>query len=244
MVLIVMKIASPTRSTIAFTLIELLVVIAIIAILAGLLLPALSQAKSKAKRIKCLSNMRQMSMAVVMYVDDNEDSIPPGAIPNSNKDWLDYLTSYIRVNSLEFFREQGRGPRGPGWECPTHKGYIGAVVGSHSAVKRGKLPALFIFDPDGGPHRPIRETRVRKPSEALLFTDALVHIRAARAWSPLQYKPKVEDGYEDYSGAAPRIHNGGSNTGLLDGHVEWVHYRELWRLNDEGEVTHPFWYPE
>ena len=105
----------------AFTLIELLVVIAIIAILAALLLPALTGAKQQGQSASCKNHLRQMSIAMKLYVSDNSEKYPNAAYSTNSDanvqgiEWTDFLRPYYRVDWTN-----------RAYHCPAYQGYITA----------------------------------------------------------------------------------------------------------------------
>ena len=103
----IVKIRNGLRNRKAFTLIELLVVISIIAILASILLPALGTAREKGRQAKCMSNLKQIGIAIMMYTNDWDDWLP-GYTPCPG--WLDMLYPYMKYSV-----DSSRNPYG----CPS-----------------------------------------------------------------------------------------------------------------------------
>src|SRR6267143_2921 len=140
-----------------FTLIELLVVIVIIAILAGLLLPALSRAKAKAQAIVCLNNLRQLQLAWHFYAEDSQDRVPPNygwsALTDSPKlpNWVGGIMVYETdpahapwfpdATNTTLLLEDKPGRIGPYlkapavYKCPGDKSYIALDGVRHPRVR-------------------------------------------------------------------------------------------------------------
>lgn len=166
-----------------FTLVELLVVIAIIGILATLLLPALSQAQSAARSARCVSNERQLGLALVLYVDDHRNYPQSGLLPASL--WALPLFPYL---SLKIKSTSNDVPGGI-FLCPSDAsrrirderwsyGYnaFGAVSGSYDFGKLGqglgvRVPSAVLTT---GVGEATRESDVKVPSEMIAMGDAFI----------------------------------------------------------------------
>ena len=172
---------SPPTAREGFTLIELLVVIAIIAILAAMLLPALASAKAKAQGTRCLSNTRQLGLAMRLYIDDNQGQLfywRRGAIvsgfPNLTVD-----SSFIVTNTPSFvywpdlLRLSGYMNSHGVFDCPTLQLKLTGVPGTGDALgigmNRPEIGVEYIY---GDMKPPVRENQVRNPSMTLVFADS------------------------------------------------------------------------
>jgi len=195
------------RTKKGFTLIELLVVIAIIAILAAILFPVFAKAREKARQTACLSNGKQISLAMTMYMADYDQIIGTwfGTVPQF--DQVKTLTPYIKNTQVWLC------PSGPYRDIPA---MAGTCRPNHT---------IYAFDVAllGMP-----ETIVKNPGSCILMAES------DRACNYILSCDGCH-GYSDTIATIGTFHNGGCTAGFVDGHSKWYKKeafdnKSLWQI--------------
>ena len=211
-----MKSINTTKRKKDFTLIELLVVIAIIAILAAMLLPALSVAREKARSISCVSNLKQVALGMTLYAGDNRDYCVPMSMPITDYDGItpfwgrrlvmgDYLPKLSTSNNV--------------LACPSDP--TAAQWGEYNEGVYGYN--FYVVGGTGWDYaKPINLSAVKRPTELIALADNAYNQKGGGSndLAGSAYLSCTQALFGDFHYAPYGRHRGTANTSFVDGHVE------------------------
>lgn len=250
------------RGTAGFTLIELLVVIAIIALLAAILFPVFAQAREKARQTACLSNTKQLGLAVAQYIQDYDETLPMGgdAEPTVPNRWFQWLYPYYKNVGILHCPSGSIGvtPQNPNDAfnpkiVNNYPNYIGTYGGNPNILLYSSSRALadmvdsagtFIFAETGrltptqvqGPSSPDGTNPKNWVKDEYTATDWNCTPPGAWNYQMATSNPTYsqDDGYNNYFRRPVARHNGGLNIIYCDGHAKWQQIEQFLGIPNNG----------